>query len=188
MQSGRSAPTQKTDVWDVPVAGRIARRVADFGMRLAIDHERDGPIVRYCDRHRRAEAPRVYGYAERPKLCYEALVQRVGAPRLCRTREARPVALLGFRDQRELTDDKRAAAGVEEPLVEAALVVCEHAQPRNLARERRGVDVSVVARDTQQDAEARPDRADDIAVYFDVCGADALDNGSHAAYVVAGAL
>ena len=69
----------------------------------------------------------------------------------------RAVALRGVRDQRELADDERRAAGVEQRAVELAGVVLEDPQPRDLARETLGLLRRVPVRDAEQDEEAGAD-------------------------------
>ena len=79
--------------------------------------------------------------AERAQRGAEALVERLGDARAARRRvKRRAVALRGVGDQRELGDDERRAARVEQRAVELALVVlrrCAAARPsRRAARSR----------------------------------------------------
>ena len=89
----------------------------------------------------------------------ERLVDRLGLLRRRRVREARAVALRRVGDQRELRDDERGAAGVEERAVELAVVVLEDPQPRDLAGEPLRVGSGVAARDAEQDAQPGADLA-----------------------------
>ena len=78
-----------------------------------------------------------------------------------RLREVGPSSLLAFaiRDQRELADDERLAARVEERAVELSLGVLEDPQPRDLASEPLAVSSVVLARDAEQDADPGADLA-----------------------------
>ncbi len=81
--------------------------------------------------------------------CAEALVDRLCEfGRRCRC-EARTIPLRRVGEQRELADHERGAAGVEERAVEAARVVLEDAQPRDLAGESHGVLLPIAARDPE---------------------------------------
>ena len=61
--------------------------------------------------------------------------------------------------QRELADDERRAARVEQRAVELAGVVLEDPQPRDLAGEALGVLLRVARGDAEQDEQARADLA-----------------------------
>ena len=108
------------------------------------------------------------------------LVQRLGELAAGGGGEARPVPLRGVGDQRELADDERRAAGVEDAPVEAPLLVLEDAKPRDPPREAARLALAVRRGDAEKDAEARPDRADLLTRDEDARRPDALDDGSHA--------
>ena len=62
----------------------------------------------------------------------EPLVKALGLVRGSRVAEARAVALARIRDKRELADDERRAAGVEQAAVELTGVVLEDPQASDL--------------------------------------------------------
>ena len=130
--------------------------------------------------HVRAEDAGLDRDAERAELGAEPFDERLRLLGRRGSGEARAVALRGVGDQRELGDDERGAAGVEEAAVELPVVVGEHAQPRDLAREPCGRVVVVAGRDAEQNAEAGADLARDYALHRHPGRADALTNGSHA--------
>src|SRR5581483_452775 len=87
-------------------------------------------------------------------------------------REARAIALRGIGDQRELTDDERRAADVDQRAVELSLVVRKHAQSRHLAGEANGRVRVVAVRDAEQDEQP----AADLAARPRTCTRDPLDD------------
>ncbi len=89
----------------------------------------------------------------------ETLVERLGLRWRCGGGEARTVALRRVGQERELADDERSAAGVEQGAVEPALAIGEDPQPRDLPRQPGGGVGVVVGGDAEQDAEAGSDRA-----------------------------
>lgn len=92
--------------------------------------------------------------------------------------EARAVALPRVGDQRELADDERCTARVEQAAIEAAGLVLEDAQPRDAAGETLRGRLVVGTRDPEQRAEARADLARRLAVDRDAGSGDALDDCS----------
>ena len=77
------------------------------------------------------------------------LDQRLRLLRCGRSREARSVPLARVRDQRELADDERRPAGIEQRAVQAALVVLEDAQPRHFAGQAHRVVLAVLLGDSE---------------------------------------
>src|SRR5581483_3907544 len=112
---------------------------------LLIQHDRHRAVVDELDLHPRAENAGRHLDPERPQLGAVALVERLGDLRAGGAGEARAVAAARVREQRELADDERCAAGVEERAVEAARFVGEDPQLPRLAREphRRGLVVAL---------------------------------------------
>ena len=72
-----------------------------------------------------------------------------------RRRPARPPATARVAVERELADDERGAAGVEQRAVHHAVVVVEHAQVRDLRRELGRAGLGVVVRHADEHAQAR---------------------------------
>jgi hypothetical protein len=93
--------------------------------------------------------------------------------------EARAVAFARVRDQRELADDERLAGHVEERVIEAAVVVLEYPQSRELAGEPLGFCVRVAGGDTQQHDDSRSDLPRDLALDRRGRVPDALDHRAH---------
>src|SRR4051794_33772496 len=87
-------------------------------LALQVEDDRDRPVVDELDGHRGAEDAALHGHAERLEVGAEALVERLRLLRRRRLREAGPVALAGVGEERELGDDERSAAGVEQAPVE----------------------------------------------------------------------
>jgi ribosomal protein S18 acetylase RimI-like enzyme len=96
-----------------------------------------------------------------------------------RVDEARPVALAGVCDQRELADDERLAADVEERAVEAAGLVREDPQPRDLGSEAHRRLGRVFVPGTEQHEQPATARAHDVAVDADGRPRDSLHDGAH---------
>src|SRR5262249_54500439 len=93
--------------------------------------------------------------------------------------EVWPSSLLTFAigDQRELGDDERGAADVEHAPVEAAGVVGEDSEARDLSR--KPIDVTVASGNAEQDAKAGPDLPHDRPVDTDAGLGHALADRSH---------
>src|SRR4029079_12479348 len=96
--------------------------------------------------------------------------------------EARAVALCRIGEQRELRDDERRSARVEERAVELALVVLEDPEPRDLAGEPRRLGGRVPAGDAQEHAKAGAD----LTTGRCAGPADALDDRLHGGIFAAG--
>jgi hypothetical protein len=93
-------------------------------------------------------------------------------PRGVGERRAIPLRRLG--DERELADDERRAAGVEQRAVELAGVALEDAETRDLRGEAIRFGFRIAVRDPEEDNEARADLASGRRA-----GArDSLDDGS----------
>jgi hypothetical protein len=147
--------------------------------RLRVEHDRDWAVVGELHGHAGAEDACRDWHPERAKVVAEALVERLRLLGLGGTAEARAVALGGVRDQRELADDDRCGAEVEERAVEAALLILEDPQARDAAREPCRLLLPIRPRDPEQDAEARPDLSNDVGVHDHPRRRDALDDGPH---------
>ena len=114
-----------------------------------------------------------------------ALDERLRCSGRRRIREARPVAPARVREQRELADDERLAADVEERAVEAALVVLEDPQAGDLPGEPLGRFGRVFVPGTDEHEQAAAARADDLAVDRDRGPRHALHDRSHQGFVPA---
>src|SRR5439155_21062681 len=128
------------------------------------DDNRHRPVVHELDLHPRAEYSAANGNAERGELGAEMLIHRLRLLGRGGIAEARAVALLRVGDEGELRYDERRAAGVEQAAIEAAFVVREDAQARDLARETFCVGGFVAARNAEQHAHAGADLGDGPAV------------------------
>ena len=126
-------------------------------VRPEVEDDRDGAVVDELDLHSRAEDARLDRDAELAQSGAEALVEQLGALGLRGRREARPVPLRRVREQGELADDERGAAGVEQRAVEAARGVLEYAQPGYLGGDPGGVVLAVAVRDPDEHEEAGSD-------------------------------
>ncbi len=87
----------------------------------------------------------------------------------------------GVRVERELADDERLAADVEQRAVRPALVILEDPQLADPARERVGRRLVIAVADAEQHEESTADRADRPAVDPDLGPADPLQERAHAA-------
>src|SRR5437660_12099745 len=96
-------------------------------------------VVDEADRHPCAEDPTLHRNAMVGQRSTELFVDRLRLGGRCSVREAGPIPFPRVCDQRELADDERRAAGVEEAAVELAAGVLEDAQPRDLAGQARYV-------------------------------------------------
>src|SRR5205814_1402392 len=94
-------------------------------LRPDVEDDRYRPLVRELDFHPSAEDARRDRDAELPERGAERLVQRLGLLGRRRGGEARTVALRRIRQQRELADDERGPAHVEEAPGKPAVLVRE---------------------------------------------------------------
>ena len=117
----------------------------------------------------------------------ERLDQRPGDLRPRRIREAGSSSLLALAvcEERELADDERLAADVEERAVEPAVVVREDPQAGDLGGEARGRLGRVLVPCTDKHEKARPARTDDLAVDTHGGSRDPLDDGAHGSILYA---
>ena len=161
-------------------------RSAAPGRRVSVV-ENDGhrAVVDELDLHPRAEDARLHADALSAQAVDDTCDQRLRDLRRCRLREARPVALPRVPVERELADEERLAAGVEQGPVEAAFVVGEDAQPRDLRCEAVGGFGRVLVAGTDQDEQPCATRADDLAVDTDFRPAHTLHHGAHRAILYA---
>ena len=138
--------------------GRLA------GLRLEVEDDRHRAVVDQLDLHLRAEDARLHADAFRAERLDEALDERLRLRARRRVGEARPVALSRVGEQRELAHDQRLAARVDERAVEAALVVGEDPQPRDLRRKAHGRFGHVFVPGTDEHEEPCAAHADGLAV------------------------
>src|SRR5919205_2278980 len=102
---------------------------------LLFEDDRHRPVVDEFDRHASAEDTGLDGDALRAQRGAEAVIERFRGLRRRGLAEARSVPLARIGDERELADNERRAADVEEAAVEPAALVFEQAQPRDLCSE-----------------------------------------------------
>src|SRR3954469_20453226 len=145
----------------------------------SVEHDGHRPVVDELDVHLRAEDARFHRHAECAQRGTEPLVERLRLHGRRSLGEARPVALRGVRDQRELRDGEHGTGNVFDRAVEPAVGVGEDPQPGDLAREPRRLLLPIAAGDAEQDAETAADRA----AGCDPGARDALHHGSHAQLV-----
>ena len=98
----------------------------------SIENDRHGAGVDQLDLHARPEHAAFLVQPRPGQRCAERLVDRLGLRAGGRAGEARPVALRGVGEQRELADREARAAGVEDATGEAARLILEDAEPRDL--------------------------------------------------------
>src|SRR5918994_5003321 len=167
----RSRTTLELPIPDLP-AGECASP-------LAVEHDRDRPVVDELDLHPGAEDPVLHGDPELTQRSAEPLVAPFRLRRSGRAAEARPVTLARVRAQRELTDDEYTATGVEHCSIEATLVVLEDPQPRDLPGEAFGVGGFVSGGHPEQHEQTILDLPHDAAAGPHRRTGDALDHGPH---------
>ena len=124
----------------------------------------------------------------RSRSGWQNWVERLGLFASC-VGEAEPGSPLAsvIRDQRELADDERGPADVQEAQVELTGVALEHAQARDSAGEALGDGFVVGLRHAQEDAEAGPDLAHDGPVGEHPSSGDSLHDDSHGRSLAHGA-
>ncbi len=142
-----------------------------------------GTVVHELDLHHRAEAcPSRRGTPAPRSASQNALDERLSdlSGRAASEKLGSSSLLtLAIREQRELTDDERLAAGVEQRAVEAAVLVREDAKTRDLRGQACRVVVRVALGDAEQDEQSRPAGAHDLAAHRDGCPGDPLDDSAH---------
>src|SRR5581483_7089196 len=94
---------------------------------LPLEDDRDRPVVHELERHPGAEDAGLDRDAEAAEGRAEALVERLCELGPGGVREARPRPLAGVGEQRELGDDERGAARLEQGAVEASVAALEDA-------------------------------------------------------------
>ncbi len=127
-------------------------------------------------------APKTTGLDLNPEpaqLVTKAIVEWLCGRRLRGVREARAVSLPRLGEQRELADDERRAAGVEQRTVEAAPWVSEDPEARDLSGQAFRLRFAVTAGDADEHEEALGDLGPHGSVHANGCPADALDDSLH---------
>src|SRR5262249_32971938 len=125
--------------------------------------------------HSCAEDAGLGRHAELADRLDEALVERLGALGPCHLVEARAVASPRVREQREVRDDERGAADLEERADEPPVGALEDPEAGALPREPLCRGLAVVGGDAEEDAEPRAD----LAARRRAGARDALDDGPH---------
>ena len=150
-------------------------------MRIDVENDRDRTVVDERDLHPGSEHAGPNGHDELAERLAEALVQWLGdlGPRRLREVGARSLLTRAVGEERELADDERLAADVDERPVEAAVLVGEDAQARDLGGEPRGRRLVVTHRDSDEHEQTRAAARDDVAVDGDRRLAHALDDDPH---------
>jgi hypothetical protein len=167
----------RLEMWSLQDSKRFERRsVQDDGHWAVIDEG---------NRHPRSEDAPLHRSARIGKRCAETLVERLRLFWCCGQRETRPVALARIGNQRELTDDERRAADVEEAAVELAGGVLEDPQTGDFPGEPFCVRVAVAPLDTEQHDQSGPDLAPDLTFDADARLRDSLANHPHGAGIIA---
>ena len=138
-----------------------------------------GPWLARSSRMRAPKTPVSTGTPRARSDAQKLLVEPLGDLGLGCFGEARTVALLRVGDQRELADDERCTAHVDEVVVELPVHVLEDAKAGDTAGESLGVFGLVPARNAEQDAQAKPDLSHDLLGDHNPRLGDALDDRSH---------
>jgi len=152
-----------------------------------VEDDRHRAVVDKLEFHVRPEDAGLDRNPEIAQRLAEVLDQRLGDIGTCCLRETGSSSLLtsAIGEQRELADDERLAAGVEEGAVEAAGVVGKDPEPRDLARKAHGRFGRVVVPGTDEHHEAPPARADHLGLDPDRTARYSLDDGAHPAILYA---
>jgi hypothetical protein len=147
-----------------------------------VENDRHWAVVHERNVHSRSEHTRLHRYALSAQRLTEALVERLRDLWTSRLREVGPSSLLvsAIRDERELADDERVAADVDQRAVETVGLVPEDPEPRDLSSKPEGFVLSVLPGDPEQDQEAVSALPDDLATDRDRGPSDPLNNGAHA--------
>ncbi len=111
----------------------------------------------------------------------ERLVQRLGELGSSGSGHARPVSARGVAVERELRDDERGAADIEQAPIEAPGVVREDAESSNPSCYPAGPRDVIVVPDPEQHDEPGADRADHGAAHANLGPRHPLHQGSHIA-------
>src|SRR5438552_9746665 len=119
--------------------------------------ERDGSVVLNSDLHDGSKASGLGFYSAFAKPLHEHLVELLCALRIACFEQARPAALAHVGEQRELRDDERRAADVDQAEVHPPRLVGENAQIDDLVREPLHRAVLVIRRRTHQQHETVAD-------------------------------
>ena len=127
--------------------------------RVTVEHDRHRAVVHELDVHLRAEDARLDRHAERAQLGAEPLVERLRLLGRRGLREARPVALRGVRDQRELRDDEHRAATSETERSNRPSSSGKIRSRATLPASRAACSSPSPPRDAEEDAEAAADLA-----------------------------
>ena len=158
-----------------------SRRVEDW----SVQHDRHWAVVDEANGHSRPENALLHVSTRIGEGCAERLVEWLRFLGRCGERKARPIALACICDQRELADDERGAAHVEEASIEPAVAVVEDPEPCDFAREANGVLLAVAALDAEQDDQSEADLPHQRALDADPRLRDALADNPHAAVIIA---
>ncbi len=127
-------------------------------------------------------APKMPRSTATPAACQrvgESLVERLAEGRRRGVEERWAAALAGVAVERELADDERRSADVDEAQVGLALGVAEDAQVRDAPGQGLGPGFVVVVTDADQDHQAGADPSDDLALDRHGRTSDALEQQAH---------
>ena len=113
-----------------------------------------GPSFTSSTSMRAPKTPVSTGTPCRAQRLAEPFVERLRNLRTRGGREARAVALRGVGEERELAHDQGGAADVDDGAVEAAIVVLEDPQARDLPGEPLRIGVGIALPHAEQDDEA----------------------------------
>ena len=147
----------------------------------SLEHDGYRAVVDELDGHARTEDPGLNGNPFTPQRRAKVLVERLGLLGASGVAEARAVALPRVGDQRELADDERRAADVEDAPVEPSLLVPEDAKPRDLCGEVLRCRVVIGTCDPEQHDQAHVDLPADVIVDAHTRGRNSLADRPHAA-------
>jgi len=146
----------------------------------AVDLDRHGPVHLGPNEHHGAKCARFHGQALGAQLVDHFQIETLRVLGVCRFIERRAPSATDVTEQRELRNDQDCAFDVLHGKRHAAIVVREHAQPRDLVRNVFHVLGLIVARRTEIDQQPAANRPDGLAVDRDTRSQNSLHDGAHA--------
>ncbi len=138
-----------------------------------------GPSFTDSTRIMAPKRPPATAHAGAPQFRGELVDQRFGDRRVSGRDEARAAAFAHIGEQRELRDDERLAAGVDQRAVEAASLVGEQAQFGALAGHPARPGGVVALCDADEHEETRTDGAHDVVTDGDTGPGHTLQDDAH---------
>src|SRR5205085_1303015 len=150
----------------------------------AVQKNRHGAVAHKFDLHHAPETPGRNALDASARFGDEELVERLGQVRRRSIYPGRPTPAPHVAVERELRDDEQSAARIHDRAVHASFVIVEDAKRRRLLDEVSRVHLRIVARDADENDEARPYLADRLTLDPHDGARHALQYDSHPSDVV----